>query len=339
MFGRAALAIVVALGACIASAGPLSAKGGPEDTERVFIRTTDNGVTIRAFRGSYADGVFPEPCTGPGCPPPACQVQGALIIGFSNEAAVSEGWAELYRPGDDELRTVMASGFGSPFDAPAAWVALQTGDGVARVRATFRDGRTDEMRPREHLVVLASPVRGTTAEYVGPTGRAVAFDADGKVVGRVQFGPDDPFESPPAHCIGGLDGEFPEATGPPPADEAAARAAVTAAVSSAYQPGAEPLAQLAAVEDGAALATVLNIAAERYPQYRGKVSAAVEEVRFVNESDGAVRFALLVDGQAIAPAGVGRVTLIDGKWLLTRDTFCRLLQLGGVYCPAPDKDV
>ena len=29
--------------------------------------------------------------------------------------------------------------------------------------------------------------------------------------------------------------------------------------------------------------------------------------------------------------------LIDGQWLLSRDSFCRLLVYGGVYCPAPEK--
>jgi len=337
MLGRAALVVVVALGACVVSAGPVQAKGGLEDAERVFIRTTDTGVTIRAFSGDYPDGAYPAPCTGPGCPPPACQMQSALVIGLSNEAAVSEGWAELYRPGDDALRTVMASGFGSTFDAPAAWVALQTGEGVARVRATFRDGRTDEMRPRDNLAVLASPVRGTPEDYSVPAGRAVALDKDGEVVGRVRFGPDERLDSPPAHCIVGLDGEFPKPTGTPPADAVSAEAAVRAAVTAAYTPGGTE--SLAFIEDGATLTDVVLAGAERYPQYRGKISASIEEVRFVDDSEAAVRFFLLVDGQPLAPAGVGRVKLIDGQWLLTRDTFCRMLQLGGLYCPAPEKDV
>jgi len=331
---RVTIVVGVALAAMAGGAAPGAAKGGPENTESVFVRTTDDGVTIRAYRGSYpADwGVqAPAPCEGPGCPPRECRMKGALVIGFSTDAAVSEGWAELYPRGDEQLRTVMASGFGTMFDAPAAWVAIQTGDRVARVRATFRDGTTDEMRPRTHLAVLASPVHGIEPERLGPTGRVTAFDDDGEIVGRARFGPSETQNSRPAKCAGGLDAEFPPATGPPPADEDAARAAVSAVVTAAYGPPGGDTATT--VQDGAALAEVGQIAADRYPQYRDTIAAAIDEVRFIDASHAAVQFGLTTDGQVLIPPGVGRVVLIDGQWLVSRDTFCRILVVGGVYCP------
>ena len=342
MLGRAALAIVVVVGACVATAAPLSAKGGPEIDERVFVRTTDEGITIRAHTGEYPPEyglVNTSSCTGPGCAPPRCQIQGGLVIGLSNTNAVSEGWADLYRPGDDPLEVIMASGFGSMFDEPAAWVAVQTGPDVARVRASFAGGDQDQMRPRDGLAVLASPLlggRALTAESYGPEGTLVAYDDGGEVVDRARFGPGE-LTSPPEGCLGGLDYEFPDPKGPPPADEEQAGLQVTAAVLGTYTPSDGALAGLAHVEDGASLAEVTEVAAERYPQYREKIAARVDEVRFIDEDEAAVRFELTVDGATLVPGGVGRVKLIDGQWLLSRDSFCRLLVYGGVYCPEPSK--
>lgn len=338
MRARVAIGVAVTLAAIVGGAAPGAAKGGPEDTERVFVRTTDDDVRIRAYTGTLPEGIGSQPfspasCEGAGCPPKACRVTGALVIGFSTDAAVSEGYAELYPLGREPARVVMASGFGTMFDAPAAWVAVQTGASVARVRATFRGGASDEMAPRDHFAVLASPVRKGEAaaiEHGVPEGRFVAFDGDGKVVARARFGRAEPFPSPPAACRGGLDDEFPKRKGPPPADEEGSRAAVIAAVNAAYHPGSDVGT---AVERGAELAEVVQIAADRHPQYRNTIGAQVEEVRFIDATHAAVRFALTTDGQVLVPPGVGRVVLIDGTWLLSRDTFCRLLQLGGVYCP------
>jgi hypothetical protein len=82
---------------------------------------------------------------------------------------------------------------------------------------------------------------------------------------------------------------------------------------------------------------VAGVATERYPEYRGKLVLAAEELRFIDVDEAAVRFTLNVkDGVGTLARGVGRAVLRDGAWLVSRATFCSLLALGAVYCPLPD---
>ena len=127
MRGRVGGAAAAALMTMVIGITPAVAKGGLEDAERVFVRTTDDGVTMRVYDGDYPQelGVSsPESCDGLGCPPKACRRTGLLVIDLSTDAAVSEGWADVYARGDAQLRTVMAGTFGTMFDAPATWVAV-----------------------------------------------------------------------------------------------------------------------------------------------------------------------------------------------------------------------
>ena len=105
---------------------------------------------------------------------------------------------------------------------------------------------------------------------------------------------------------------------------------MTAVVTATFAPGGDAAAT---VEDGTAVAEVGKVARDRYPQYRDTIAAVVDEVRFIDASHAAVRFGLTTNGQGLIPPGVGRVVLIDGQWLVSRDTFCRILMVGGVYCP------
>ena len=93
--------------------------------------------------------------------------------------------------------------------------------------------------------------------------------------------------------------------------------------------------RLAYVEDGDALREVARIATERYPDYAGKITAHVAEVRFIDTDEAAVRFTLDVPGlgPGIIPGGIGTAVLRDGRWLVGRATFCTMLAPGGVFCP------
>jgi hypothetical protein len=341
MWRRALLVGLAAAAMVGGTLAPAGAKGEPQHLDPVFVRTTDGDVTVRVARGALDElGAAPAvPCTGVGCAPPECLPKGMLVIGLSNRAAVSEGWAELYGPGEERAHPIATGAFGRAVDAPVAWAAVQTGPGVDRVRVSFRDGRSDEMAPRKGLAVLASPLsrRGSRrAEERGPGGSVVAIDRAGHAVARFRLPPwNDQQPGAPGRCTGGLAHDFPDSTGPPPADEASARTAITAAITTAFSP--PPEAASAVIQDGAALAEIRQAAADRNPQYVGKLSTRIDEIRFVDASHAAVKFALLFEGNDLVPSGVGTAVLEGNTWLVTRDTVCRLLQLGGTYCPSPSK--
>jgi hypothetical protein len=66
-----------------------------------------------------------------------------------------------------------------------------------------------------------------------------------------------------------------------------------------------------------------------------KITARVEEVRFLNRTTAAVRYTIVLPGYSIPeiPNRIGRVVLVDHTWKVTRDTACNDLALGGVTCP------
>jgi hypothetical protein len=75
----------------------------------------------------------------------------------------------------------------------------------------------------------------------------------------------------------------------------------------------------------------------RFPQVPlDKITARVEEVRFLNRTTAAVRYTILIPGYAIPKFSdrIGRVVLDDGTSKATRETACADLALGGVTCPA-----
>jgi len=63
-----------------------------------------------------------------------------------------------------------------------------------------------------------------------------------------------------------------------------------------------------------------------------KITARVEEVRFLNRTTAAVRYTILIPGYSIPkfPDRIGRVVLDDGTSKATHETACADLALGGV---------
>jgi hypothetical protein len=62
----------------------------------------------------------------------------------------------------------------------------------------------------------------------------------------------------------------------------------------------------------------------------------VEEVRFIDATHAAASFALESEGAQLI-SGIGRAVLVNGRWLVARRTYCGLQQLGGVWCPEPER--
>jgi len=338
--GAHGVAILLTMTSMVAGAAPAGAKGSPGEGERLFVRTNDD-VTVRVFRASDQLGGAPEPCAGPGCPPHKCTVRAALMLGFSTDDGVGQGWAQLYPRTGHSVELAGAGIVGVEFGDAVGWVVAQTGPGVHRVVMRFDGGGRDEMQPRDHLVALAGSVEKPGLAVTGqllPAGRLSAFNEDGDRVGRARFGPDlsVAFGAPPRRCVGGLETELPAAIGEPPADEDAARGEVSGLYSTAYGPGLTLEERAALVEDGESLLEVMELAAERNPQFRDRITATVEEVRFVDTTHAAARFSLQSEGTQLI-SGIGRAVLVDGRWLVARRTYCSLQQLGGVWCPEPER--
>ena len=56
----------------------------------------------------------------------------------------------------------------------------------------------------------------------------------------------------------------------------------------------------------------------------------IERVLFLNTDEAVVWFDL-----RYGPVREGRAVRVDGRWKVSRDTYCGLLELAGVRCPPP----
>jgi hypothetical protein len=261
-----------------------------------------------------------------------------FTIGLSTDDSVGMGWAEAYLPGDEPLRMIGSGVHGLEFGEPLVYVVAQTSGDVESVRAEFSYGGVDRMRPEHGIVVLTSPMKIANiadAYELGPGGRIEARDARGERILRTTIEVSAP--TLPEECTGGLDDSYPAPTGDPPRDPAAATFEITSTYMTAYGPGLVNRERIELIEDGDALLEVMEVAAERNPDYRNRISAQVDAVRFVDASHAAVRFSLLIDDSPVT-SGVGYAVLVDGRWLVARETYCNLLQLGGVWCPEVESD-
>ena len=125
-----------------------------------------------------------------------------------------------------------------------------------------------------------------------------------------------------------------EPWGPPPADPAAAEAAVTAAFRdyTATDPSGRDLVN---VHPGTDLAASQAAASVRYP---GTARMVVDALRFVGPDEAAVWYTVEIDGRIVSPLVVrrrGRAVYVDGRWFVARQTVAELLALAGIHVPPP----
>lgn len=330
---RLACVVACALGtALVVSAAPAGAKGAG-DLDRVGIRDSEDGVTLRLYEGSFAIGGGPDLEL-----PERCFPNQEIQIQLSTRELATQVWFGVHR-----AKTIEPQGqvVGTMEDEPVAVVVARVPKGVDRVEMRFAGGSTDAMTPlRGGWVVLGSKLDKAPQEL----DRVPLLNQPGPSLGRITyFDEDDKRTTQRVATFGGyLDPEcqqpppppppLPDATGPPPADEPAARAAVEQAYTTVFSQADEDRDdRLAAIEDGESVRAASEKIAELYPEI-GPTSLKIDEIRFLNETEAAVRFDILLDGNPITATTVGRALLIDGTWKIAKATYCELLGRGGVTC-------
>lgn len=91
-----------------------------------------------------------------------------------------------------------------------------------------------------------------------------------------------------------------------------------------------------AIERGANLAATMEELSTRYRPAEN-VDVSVDYVRLISEDEAEVHFTLFL--APFGPSGLtqtGHAVLVDGGWRVARDTWCRLVAMGGVQCPPPE---
>jgi hypothetical protein len=118
-------------------------------------------------------------------------------------------------------------------------------------------------------------------------------------------------------------------TGPPPDDEDDALIDVGAAfegMSVLSDDGTE----LINIEGGENLGTCAAEVRRRFPQQTARSEVKIERIKFLHEREAVVWFRSPYLGTR-----EGRALRIDGRWKVSRATYCGLIAMAGVRCPPP----
>jgi hypothetical protein len=161
----------------------VASAGGAKLFTKQFVRTTADGVAIRV----YQTPLFPPPGAA-GCP--------VVFTPLDVEVSTPDVVATV----PDLLATTVAAPFkavsltliGTEEGAPVWVVTAEATAGVAKVQATFADGKTDQMAPVGGWAVLAHVVPAGDAASPALTGTITALNGAGKVLASTPF-PSSPF--------------------------------------------------------------------------------------------------------------------------------------------------
>ncbi len=118
-----------------------------------------------------------------------------------------------------------------------------------------------------------------------------------------------------------------------PVSPARGPATVQAAFAAAFDGPLDPGRMLDAVSDGQALKPVLRQAAANFPGLFASGRVELTSVTLSSPTTAAVRYTLTYHGGHPLADQPGQAVLTGGRWLVTRATYCTVLQASGATCP------
>jgi streptogramin lyase len=86
------------------------------------------------------------------------------------------------------------------------------------------------------------------------------------------------------------------------------------------------------IEDGEALREVISAAQATAPDAVEDYSGAVDGVRLVDDDRAVVSYRILIRGATVLSTD-GEAVRVDGRWVVSRDTYCAAIANGPVRCP------
>jgi hypothetical protein len=306
--------------------GEWQAEAGYADVRALVQRTARDGTRIAVVSLRWSEAVR-EGQVPPGewAPPAECRPIGDLEIGLTGERQTSMGYSPEF-PHPDGESAISGSGLaGHPTLGPFFYAAVRTSTDVRSARLRIDDVVVDAAEPKDGWVFLAVQLEPRSAEddMTPPKGVAVEVVTDD---GTRQLAPED--RSQDAEC-----------QPPPPSLPASARQATTAeaeAVSAAYsntfdrRDGDPPRDIRRLVIGGRAIDDELLEKIRELGENYSDIRAEVEKVGIVDDDSAVVVFRL----RNVLGWMLGDAELVDGQWLVSGQTFCHLIGMSGLRCPA-----
>ncbi len=330
----------------VASAGMPAVEGPYQQNLLLLFAETRGEIGLRVYTST--SGLYP--CSqGAWCPPARCTSQ--LMVEVSNATvAATVGLADVgLDPKESALvrfegLQIVGAAEGSPFLV----ANVAAGPTVDLVRVSFGDlGQSlGAVHDGRAVVVMALPsgkfATDPNAEFqafqqIQISMTPVVSGVDGTKVtipGSQMWG------APSSACIQPppTPPKLPEPTGSAPADAVAAKAAVIDAFTKAFH-GGDQAAARALVEDGDVLAAVMDAASKTFADAVKTSRAEVNDFVFVDDHTAAVIFTVsyeLSPGSGTSQIGpnLGYARLINGTWVVARESFCQVLSIAA---PCPPK--
>jgi hypothetical protein len=308
---------------------------GPGQLEPLARRTA-GPVVLRTYQQNAVGS--PDACDrySQSCPPPWCAVTGLLVTELSTEAVATDRRAGIVGLAPGSVISLLGGpGEGRSIEwypddrvgvAEGAPVQLQTvrvAPEVAIVQLSTPDG-VDSVAPTNGLAALA---------VAGPatSGRIAALGADGRELGRIEL----PAASTASSAVCRPVPPQAPRPGEQPADVTTAEQQVRAAFSTAFThaPASDRYRALVAVERGDSLRPAIDDLRRSFEQVAETVTVSTDQVVFTDPTTAVVRYTLSYSGGAAYGTRYGQAVLTDGRWLVTRDTWCAPLGYAGVTCP------
>jgi hypothetical protein len=285
---------------------------------------------------------------------PSCLPDHEVLVDVSS--ATVAGSVPIYRRSaqhDPPQGTYVGQAEGSSI----ALVAAQVPAGTRRAIMHFTGGATDEAPPvAGDTVVLAASVKPPPVvrrpvpllnEPTPTLGVLSVVDASGHTqgLGAVRAGLGYPVPSsclprPPgvSGSTGSVQGlapaapTLPQATGAPPTDAAAARQAIETAYRKVFESKANRSNNR--YLEGAPVLTAAQLRELQagYGDITGKLKVRINDFRFLNRTQAALSFDLLLNAQPITATTVGQAVLINGQWKVARVTFCAVMSRANITC-------
>lgn len=318
-----------------------------QEMELLFERTTDTGFTLRAHLGDTSGmggNMYDGPMGGPGWqPPPWCFASGQMRIALGGNGVIDLGAVGWFSE-PFEGRAISRVDLGFVDGQPHSVVVVQTPPDVTQVNITFDDGAVDSVAPQNGIAVLANPTDlGPQSGGLGELGGPFSSAANVEFVGG-----SDAIVIESDGSGGFYDPEYRESCTPPPpalpdageqpADPAAAEAEIVSTMAQLYDvelredPEAVLLNDDTGVEEAREAAFEGGFSAEAQ-----SASAIIDELVFTTPTEAWFRYQVETGG-IDRPSTVslsnryGIAVLIDGKWLITRDTVCQDLAMANGDC-------
>jgi endonuclease/exonuclease/phosphatase family metal-dependent hydrolase len=299
-----------------------------------------------------------RPCDATTCPPPcdadgmvnACQAQ--QVAAFADEVAADGSVVVIggdlnARAGDPALEALEAAGFtdthqaaGQPECDPATGEQCTSG----RIDDDLTDLADPTSRQTERIdFLLLGRSRG--CEAVPPTG-LFAPDPGPPGAGGIVFASDHTGVEATIECATteAQQHDAPAATvtttattAPPSAEvDAATLGAITEAFTTLFDGTVTDVeAKLAVLEDGELLRPYFLEAYAAQQAIAPHIRVHLDDVSLVDPAHAAVTYTLLLDGAAVLDHVEGAAVLLDGRWHVTRRTYCDVSTQGAAEIPAP----